>query len=146
MKEQWFEVKNLDDFVDSTRKMIFHFFGKLDTDKINNNIKEIWQMSEEELQELNSTLSLDECMVIVKNQLKVERGVIDNKYYVSDNIFMTIVEEINSRLVSNILTKLASKGLIETAFDDKANDFIFWCPSESEEDELSDEDSNDTKE
>ena len=32
----------------------------------------------------------------------------------------------NARLVSNILSSLASKGLIESAYDPEINDFVFW--------------------
>lgn len=130
MKEKWFEVKDLSEFVNSTRKMVFHFFGKLNQEDADSTLKEIWDMSDEELDELNSTLTYDECLVITKDHLKVETKKMSERYYVSDSIFMTIVEEINSRLVSNILNRLAAKGLIETAFDDTINDFIFWCASD----------------
>lgn len=131
MKEKWFEVKDLSEFVNSTRKMVFHFFGKLnDEENPNSLLKEIWDMSEEELAELDSTLTYDECLVIAKNHLKTETKNYEDSYYVSDTIFMTIVEDMNSRLVSNILNRLASKGMIETAFDDTINDFVFWCASD----------------
>jgi len=32
----------------------------------------------------------------------------------------------NGRLVSNMLTSLVSKGLIESAYDEQINDFVFW--------------------
>lgn len=135
MKEKWFEVKDLSEFVNSTRKMVFHFFGKLnETENPNSLLKEIWEMSEEELAELNSTLTYDECLVITKDHLRVETKKMSERYYVSDSIFMTIVEEINSRLVSNILNRLAAKGLIETAFDDTINDFCFWISDENKTD------------
>lgn len=126
MKEKWFEVKDLSEFVNSTRKMVFHFFGKLNEGDLDSVLKEIWDMSEEELEELDSTLTYEECLIITKNLLKTETQNDKQSYYVSDSMFMTIVEEINSRLVSNILNRLAAKGLIETAFDDTINDFVFW--------------------
>ena len=135
MKEQWYEIKDLSEFVDSTRKMVFHFFGKLNLEgeDIDSKLKEIWQMGDEELEELDSTLSFDECLVIAKNHLKTEEGSTEDNYHVSHSIFMTIVEEINSRLVSNILASLASRGLIETAFDEKANEFCFWISNKDNE-------------
>lgn len=127
MKEKWFEVKDLSEFVNSTRKMVFHFFGKLnETDSADSLLKEIWDMTEEELEELDSTLTYDECLVIAKNYLRIELKNYEENYYVSDSSFMVIVEEMNSRLVSNILNRLAGKGLIETAFDNEINDFVFW--------------------
>lgn len=130
MKEKWFEIKDLSEFVNSTRKMVFHFFGKLNQEDADSTLKEIWDMSDEELDELDSTLTYDECLIITKDHLRVETKNMSDRYYVSDSIFMTIVEEINSRLVSNILNRLASKGLIETAFDTELNDFCFWVPSD----------------
>lgn len=130
MKEKWFEVKDLSEFVNSTRKMVFHFFGKLNEGDPDSVLKEIWDMSEEELEELDSTLTYDECLMIAKNHLKTDTKNYKDSYYVSDSMFMTIVEEINSRLVSNILNRLAAKGLIETAFDDTINDFVFWATSD----------------
>jgi hypothetical protein len=29
-------------------------------------------------------------------------------------------------MISNILNSLVNKGMIETAFDNKSNDFVFW--------------------
>lgn len=130
MKEKWFEVKDLSEFVNSTRKMVFHFFGKLNEGDPDSVLKEIWDMSKEELEELDSTLTYDECLMIAKNHLKTDTKNYKDSYYVSDSMFMTIVEEINSRLVSNILNRLANKGLIETAFDEKIGDFIFWATSD----------------
>lgn len=130
MKEKWFEVKDLSEFVNSTRKMVFHFFGKLNEADTDSALKEIWDMSEEELEELDSTLTYEECLVITKSLLRTENKNYEDSYYVSDSIFMTIVEEINSRLVSNILNRLANKGLIETAFDEKIGDFVFWATSD----------------
>lgn len=135
MKEQWYEITDLSEFVNSTRKMVFHFFGKLNIkgEDIDSKLKEIWQMGDEELEELDSTLSFDECMIIAKNHLKAETSITENNYRVSDRIFMNIVEDINSRLVSNILANLASKGLIETAFDEETNDFCFWVCDKKDE-------------
>jgi hypothetical protein len=34
-------------------------------------------------------------------------------------------------MVSNILNSLVNKGLVETAYDAEANDFIFWVSDEN---------------
>ena len=44
----------------------------------------------------------------------------------NDIIFSDIVSKLNERMTSNIVNGLVQKGLIETAFDSEANDFIFW--------------------
>ncbi|NBT08684.1 MAG: hypothetical protein EBS98_07780, partial [Chitinophagia bacterium] len=45
----------------------------------------------------------------------------------------TILEELNSRLVSNILNSLVNKGLIESAYDSDTNDFVFWVKNDSKD-------------
>ena len=44
----------------------------------------------------------------------------------NDKIFTDIVSRLNDRMVSNIIVGLVQKGLVETAFDDESNDFVFW--------------------
>ena len=55
------------------------------------------------------------------------------KYLMSDDVFTSIVEDFNSRLVSNLLQQLVSKGLIESSYSVEDNDFIFWLNDEHEE-------------
>jgi hypothetical protein len=38
-------------------------------------------------------------------------------------------------MVSNIISGLVQKGLVETAFDEEANDFVFWVKNDQEEKE-----------
>ena len=49
-----------------------------------------------------------------------------NKYVITENNFSKIIQQIGARITSNLLQSLTSKGIIETAFDEKQNDFIFW--------------------
>ena len=51
----------------------------------------------------------------------------------SDDVFTSIVEDFNSRLVSNLLQQFVSKGLIESSYSVEDNDFIFWLNDEHEE-------------
>ena len=37
-----------------------------------------------------------------------------------------MIEDLNSRMVSNTINKLVIDGVFEVAFDDEINDFIFW--------------------
>ena len=52
------------------------------------------------------------------------------RYIVSEDLYMNIINALNDRLVSNILNNLVNKGIVETAFDEKANEFIFWVKNE----------------
>jgi hypothetical protein len=81
------------------------------------------------LEELNKVLTQQESMVIVKNLLKKQTNKHTNqiRYVLDEEIFLKIVEALNTRLVSNLLSSLVSKGLIESAYDHEINDFVFWC-------------------
>ena len=39
----------------------------------------------------------------------------------------------NSRMISNLLNGLVSKGLVESSYDSELNDFVFWIKDENKE-------------
>lgn len=127
--DDWFIVKNVSEFIDASRKIVFNNFGKStgtdDQDNIDNILNDI---SEEDQQELNKVLSFKEASSITKPFLKKQKNKRDDsiRYLVSESSYLQIIEALNNRLVSNILNSLVNKGLIETSFDEKSNDFVFW--------------------
>ena len=48
------------------------------------------------------------------------------EYSINEEKYMDMIECFNQRLVSNMIQKLAQSGLLEIAFDDEKNDFVFW--------------------
>ena len=50
-------------------------------------------------------------------------------------MFADIVHKLNDRMVSNIISGLVQKGLVETAFDNEVNDFVFWVKNDENEKE-----------
>lgn len=128
MKEsEWFVVQDIDDFTDRARAIVYNNFGiwkdKSQLDIVIDNVKE------QEQEDFDKILSHAESLVIVKESVKTERNRKTKKirYILDENIFADIVHKLNDRMVSNILNSLVQKGLIETAFDDESNDFVFWC-------------------
>jgi hypothetical protein len=122
-------VDNLDEFTESTRKVVYNSFGKnaeSEDDAIDQMFAKLDKVS---LEELNKVLTQQESMVIVKNLLKKQTNKHTNqiRYVLDEEIFLKIVEELNTRLVSNLLSSLVSRGLIESAYDHEINDFVFWC-------------------
>lgn len=73
---------------------------------------------------LDKILSEKEAELIIIPHLK--NNTSDNSYNVTEDKFINILEKLNSRIVSNILGSLASKEIIEMAFDNEINDFVFW--------------------
>jgi len=132
MSDTWYIVPDLQKFTDKARTIVYNNFGTWQTkdniDIIINDIKE------EEQQEFDKILSHQESLTIIKELLKKEKNRKTKKirYCVDDTIFAEIISRLNDRMVSNILTGLVQKGLIESAFDSEANDFIFWMKDETE--------------
>jgi hypothetical protein len=77
---------------------------------------------------MDQILTQQESLVIVKSLAKEQKHKITNesRYLIDEKIFSQIIEEMNGRLVSNMLSSLASKGMIESAYDEQINDFVFW--------------------
>lgn len=126
--EDFFIVKDLKGFIDSTRALVFNSFGKDDaTDELSLHINNT------DINEINTILSFEESETICKELLKKQynKKSKNTRYILNDDIFMSIIESLNDRMVSNILNGLVNKGLVETAYDDKSNDFIFWIKNEN---------------
>ncbi len=76
-----------------------------------------------ESNEIDDIISLNEVKIIIlSNVKKNKKGTYQFQY----KKLIKMVEEINSRIISNLLNSLVKKGIIETAFDEKQNDFVFW--------------------
>ena len=130
---EWFIVPDLSEFTDKARSIVYNNFGvwnnKTDMDIL------IDDVAQNEKTEFDKILSYQESLVIVKENLKRERNKITKKirYVLNDDIFADIVYKLNDRMVSNIISGLVQKGLVETAFDEEANEFVFWVKKDEEE-------------
>lgn len=134
----WFIIKDITDFTDKARAIVFNNFGKWSETESNEFIIDNIEKTDEE--ELNQVLSHQESLVIVKQLLKKQKNSKTKKirYILNDTIFADIVHNLNDRMVSNILNSLVQKGLVESAFDNESNDFVFWI-KEKENEEHQDE-------
>jgi len=130
MSKEWYVINDLDGFIDSIRTIVFNSF-----DSTNNNTKDVLtDVKPEEKEELDNVLSHAESGRIIKSMLKQKTTNKKNKdiqYMVNDDLLYSIVESLNDRMISNILNNLVNKGLLETGFDAKSNDFIFWIKDEN---------------
>jgi hypothetical protein len=132
-QSEWFIVPNIDEFTDKARSIVYNNFGtwqdKNDLDVLIDDVKD------KEKTELDKILSHQESLVIVKENIKKEKNKItkQTRYILTDNMFAEIVNKLNDRMVSNIILGLVQKGLVESAFDEKANDFVFWVKDDDQE-------------
>jgi hypothetical protein len=128
----WYIITNLNDFTNKARAIVYNNFGtwqnKDELDILIDDIKE------QDQEEFNKVLSHQESLVIVKELIKKQKNRKTKaiRYTVNDDIFADIVFKLNDRMVSNIVMGLVQRGLIETAFDDEINDFVFWIKDKEE--------------
>jgi hypothetical protein len=125
---EWFAIDDLDTFIESTRVLVFNAFGKTNETDLDELSFILSELSPEHLKELNETLSQEECRVISKDYIKKEihRKTKAIRFTISTDKYMEMIESFNSRLISNMLSSLVSNGILESAYDEKCNDFIFW--------------------
>jgi hypothetical protein len=137
INEEWFIINDIDDLTNSVRALVFNNFGKNDEpevqekeDSLVNNL--VFEVDPKDQQELDKALSYSESLIIVKQHIKkqIHKKTDKIRYIMSHSMFLSIIESLNGRMVSNILNGLVNKDLIETAFDDESNDFVFWVKND----------------
>ena len=130
--EEWFIIKDIDELTNSARALVFNNFGKTtepeteeEADPVNDLLLEV---DPKDQKELDSVLSYSESLIIVKQHIKkqINKKTDSIRYVMSNNIFLTIIESLNDRMVSNLLNSLVNRGLVETGYDEESNDFVFW--------------------
>jgi hypothetical protein len=138
INEEWFIVNDIDDLTNSVRALVFNNFGKNDEsevqekeDSLVNNL--VFEVDPKDQEELDRALSYSESLIIVKQHIKkqIHKKTDKIRYVMNHNMFLSIIESLNGRMVSNILNNLVNKGLVETAYDIEVNDFIFWVDDEN---------------
>lgn len=135
MDQDWYVINNLPQFVDTVRAFVFNSFNN-STDENKDPLDEAYAtIKPEEKEEFEEVLSHEESMIIVQNLVKkqVNKKTKAERYAMSDDIFLSIVESLNDRMISNILNKLVNKGVLETAFDSESNDFVFWVKKDEQD-------------
>lgn len=136
MKEDYLIVSDFDEFINASRSLVFKCFGEHEIDE-DDLFKELNTIDQ---QELDANLSFAESVIIAKDILIKQKHKVsgDIRYLVTDEKYMIILEELNSRLVSNILNSLVNKGLVESGYDSDTNDFVFWVKSNDKNNKKSD--------
>lgn len=114
----WIEIKDLDLFVEKVRKISFDKF--IEINESFENEEQYWMKLNDP--DIDSIITISESKNIVMPLLEETDFGYRSSY---DNLYK-IIEELNSRMISNSLINLVNSGVLESAFDDKLNDFVFW--------------------
>ena len=131
-------ISDISEFIDATRRIVFGAFGEgLDEGDDYQLDELINSLTKQDQEELDKTLTHDECLAIVHHHVQPRRTKTGKERYVISEVkFNEIIEDFNARLVSNLLTSLVNEGKVESAYDAEENDFIFWVKdNEEQEDE-----------
>ncbi len=133
-KSEWFIVDDVSKFIESTRVLVFNSFGKTNETELDDLSFLLADLPKNEVDELNDSLSQEECMIIAKDFIKQEhnRKTKRIRNIISNTKYMEMIESFNSRMISNMLNHLVNRGLLETAYDADSNDFVFWIKDETE--------------
>lgn len=130
---EWFKITNIEQFVEATRVLVYNNFGSVeeDVDTVSIMLQDLLVSERKELEEI---LPQQEAMTIFLEFCKTKRNKKHKtiNYYITDKAYYEFIESLNSRLVSNMLSKMVNKGIIESAFDADANDFVFWIKEDND--------------
>ena len=126
---QWLNIVNLDKLINFSRKVVYANLGEEYSDASDANFLHLVEnMPEEQQEEMNSILSLSEARAIFKPFVRQQRHkkTLNIKTSILESDYDTILRQLSERMISNIVRNLVSRGLVESAFDEEKNDFIFW--------------------
>jgi hypothetical protein len=129
MKDHWLQIIDLDSLIDFTRKLIYHNFDEknkhLNGEDFINQITKMDNGDDDDLENIlpfNETkLIVQECLVKKRNKRTKQIG-----FFIKESTYQEILNKFHERMVSNIVRSLVDKGLLEMAFDEEKNDFVFW--------------------
>lgn len=126
MKEEYLEIQNLKEFVDSSRGTSYKTINKNFAKK-----KRITEVEQLLVDFLDITkLSIEEILTdkdvesIIRSDL-VEKTDSTTLYFKTTN-YRNYVEKLCARLLYNMLHSLANLDILEVGFDNETDNFIFW--------------------
>jgi hypothetical protein len=121
-------IKDLDQFAVYIRKISLHKFSE--TNKVvDDEFSSSFLKEKENIKNDDEIISIKEVENII---FSLARENNEEELLLNDKILHNIIEAINERIVTNLLNILANKDIVESAFDEKVNDFVFWIKEEND--------------
>ena len=125
----YLEISNVDKLVNFSRRLIYYNFDD-ESENLSDAdfFDQVQKIKQEDLPEMDKYLPFDEAKNIMKSLLIKRRHKKTKipKLFMKESDYDEVLIQLNKRLVSNIVRGLVNKGVVESAFDDEKNDFIFW--------------------
>ena len=129
MQDEWLDIVNLDKLVNFSRKVVYANLGEEYSDTSDANfLKLVENMPKDQMSELDNLLSMPEAKAIFKPFVKRKRNkkTLTVKVIMLESDYDNVLRQLAERMISNIVRNLVKKGLVESAFDEDKNDFVFW--------------------
>ena len=132
----WMEIINLDKLADFSRRIIYHNFDESNDQYSDKEFLEIvtqMKLNAENYQELEELLPIKETTNILKSLCILKNRKKRTVYLIKEDDYDEFLVQLGQRMISNIILGLVKKGLVESAFDDEKNDFVFWVKKQDDE-------------
>ena len=135
-RDGYLEISNIDKLVNFSRRLIYYNFDD-ESEKLSDAdfFEQVQKIKQEDMPELDKYLPFDEAKNIMKSLLIKRRHKKTKvaKLFMKESDYDDLLIQLNKRMVSNIVRGLVNKGVVESAFDDEKNDFIFWVKDKYDE-------------
>jgi len=135
MSKKQYVVKDLDKFTRESRILVYNNFGKWNKEAVDFFDSSVTMDSDRE-RDCDSILTQQESLLIVKEKLKKQQHKETKKirYVLTNESFVEILNDLNARMISNSFTNGVRDGVLESAFDEELNEFVFWESDNKNED------------
>lgn len=133
MDDGWLEIVDLTKLINFSRKVIYSNMGEEYADLSNMDfLSAVENMQESNIKELDSILPIVEAKAIFEPYIKKERNkkTFETRLSIKESDYDEVLQQLSQRMISNIVRNLVKKGLVESAFDEEKNDFVFWLKKE----------------
>lgn len=136
-REEEYIIDDIEALTNGVRAIVFNNFGNWDNDEKMEDIESSVDIDPEDKEEIDRMLPYQESLQIVMSHLLKQRNKITKeiRYVMSEKDYLNMCEEVNTRMLSNILLEMTNKGIIESAFDSEENDFVFWISDKNKNNE-----------
>lgn len=135
-KDGYLEISNVDKLVNFSRRLVYYNFDD-ESEKLSDAdfFEKVQKIKQEDMPELDKYLPFNEAKNIMKSLLIKRRHKKTKvpKLFMKESDYDEVLIQMNKRMVSNIVLGLVKKGLVDSAFDDTKNDFIFWVKDKYDE-------------
>ena len=135
-RDGYLEISNVDKLVNFSRRLIYYNFDD-ESEKLSDAdfFDKVQKIKKEDIPELDKYLPFEEAKSIMKSLIIKRRHKKTKipKMFMKESDYDEVLVQLNQRMVSNIIRGLVNKGVVDSAFDNERNDFIFWVKDKYDE-------------